>query len=432
MSDTEHTAVTIPTVELTAQQMKMWGDTRAAMIWHCPAFSHIFYTMMSKNNSEHVAVFTTEVPIAATDGKNLLLNPETFFTHNLQERLFVVGHEILHAIFGHCEFFHKLKMRGKVGYPDGKELGYDHDIMNKAADYVINDMLIESKIGQYNANWLHDKVIATHMDEVLTAYRRLYDENQQNGGSQGPGNGPGQRNGQSQFDKHMAPGQSTGQDPHQAAGQRNEAEWKTAIAGAYATGRAQGKMPAALERALNEVLEPKVDWRDKIIGFFARKPGGGGYNWRTPDRRFVTRDIIAPSRSGFGAGPVVVAIDTSGSITPKVLDMFMAEIYGILDDVRPTQIILMWCDAKIGRIDEIEDTSDLLDARHKGAPGGGGTSFIPVFEKISELGTEIDALIYLTDGLGSFPDKAPSYPVLWGNLPSGATYPFGEVVDLPK
>src|SRR5690348_5125816 len=93
-------------VELTATQEKLWGDTRAALMWECPAFTHILYTMMHKVNSKHVAVFTDEVPIAATDGTTLLLNPATFFKYNLKERVFICAHEIMHCIWNHCGLMH--------------------------------------------------------------------------------------------------------------------------------------------------------------------------------------------------------------------------------------------------------------------------------------------------------------------------------------
>jgi predicted metal-dependent peptidase len=65
-------------------------------------------------------------------------------------------------------------------------------------------------------------------------------------------------------------------------------------------------------------------------------------------------------------------------------------------------------------------------------PGRGGTSFVPVFEKIKEMNIKPDALVYLTDGYGTFPSD-PGYHVLWGSIaltPEG--YPFGEVVMIPK
>lgn len=419
------------TVELTPAQEQLWEATRAALVWHCPAFTHIFYEMMNRNNGKYVAVFVEPgtIPIAATDGQNILIVPEPFFELSLSERIFVVAHEISHGMFGHVELMHRLKMAGKVTYPDGKELGFDADTLNKAMDYVVNDMLIKSDIGSYNPKWLHDPTIACYTDDVLTAYRRIYNGQPSGGGGGGQGTSQGNQQG---FDKHLDPGTTTGQDPTQAANSRNEVEWKTAIAGAHASARAQGKLPAALDRMMSETLEPKVDWRDKVLGFFARKPGGGTYDWRKPDRRLITRNIYAPGRSGYGAGPVVCAIDTSGSVGQKQLDLFFGEIYGILDDIRPSRIYLMFCDAKVHRVDEIEDTSDLLNIRKQGAPGGGGTSFIPVFEKIDEMGIEPDAVIYLTDGMGLFPNQAPSYPVLWGNIYPNSKYPWGDVVDIPS
>lgn len=423
----------LPQIELTAEQAKAWDATRAALVWHCPAFTHILYTMLNNNSGKHVAMFVgpeSGIPVAATDGSNLLLVPDTFFALTLQERIFVVAHEIAHAMFGHMELIFKIRMTGKVRYPDGKELPYDHGTMNKAMDYVINDMLVQSKIGQYNTNWLHDTTIATYQDDVLTSYRRIYQKNNSSGGGS-QGQGQNGKSGQQGFDKHMDPGQSQGQDPQQAASKRSDIEWKTAIAGAMATAKAQGKLPGAMERVLSDLVEPKVDWKDKITGFFARKMGGGTYDWRKPDRRLVTRGIIAPGRAGYGAGTVVVGIDTSGSVGQRELDLFFGEVSGVLEDVRPQRVVLMFCDTKVHRVDEVEEFGDLLDVKKRGAPGGGGTSFVPVFDMIHEMGLEPDALLYLTDGMGAFPRQAPSYPVLWGNVYAGSKFPWGDVVDLP-
>jgi predicted metal-dependent peptidase len=404
--------------EINAQQEKLWSDTRVALLWHCPAFSHIFYTMLDTVGSKHVAMFTKDVPIAATDGACLLLNPDTFFKYDLNERIFICGHEIMHCILNHLVQLHQFKRRGKIAYPDGKELKYDHELMNVALDLVINDCLIESKVGKFNPDWLHDPSIATSKDSGLDTYRKLFKDNC----------GPGGKG----FDQHLAPGGGTGKDPHTATSERNQSEWTTAVIAAANAAKVQGKLPAGLERLLSEVLEPKVDWREHIQSLFARKVGSGSYDFRQLDRRLVVRDIIAPGRSGYGADTVVVGADTSGSIGQKELDMFFAEVSGILEDVKPRRVFLIWCDAAVNRVDELDDPSDLNVIRAKGAPGGGGTSFIPVFEWMEENGVEPDALVYLTDGMGSFPAEAPSFPVIWGNIYPDSTYPFGDVVDIPK
>lgn len=414
------------TAVLTPDQSKKWGETRAALVWHCPAFSHIFYTMMNKEGGEYIAKFIKPgdhgIPVAATDGQSIIIVPDTFFNYNLRERIFILAHEIAHGMFGHVEMRYKLSMSGKVVYPDGKELSYDADDMDRAMDYVINDMLIESKVGDYNDNWLHDTTIAKHTDSVLTAYRRIH-QDKKNGGN---GGNSGQK-----FDKHLKPGQGSGQDPAQAAASRNKVEWDTAIAGALDSARALGKLPASLDRALSEVLEPTVDWTDMVQGFVSRKIGSGRYDWRKVDRRLITRGIIGPGRSGFGCGTIVCGIDTSGSVGNKEISMFFGNLAGILEDLKPERIIVMFCDARVHSVDELYDATDLYDLRKKGAPGGGGTSFVPVFDKITELDLEPDALIYLTDGQGRFPSSPPSFPVLWGNIYPNSKYPWGDVVDVP-
>jgi predicted metal-dependent peptidase len=61
--------------------------------------------------------------------------------------------------------------------------------------------------------------------------------------------------------------------------------------------------------------------------------------------------------------------------------------------------------------------------------GGGGTSFVPVFDWIVRHGQQPDTLLYFTDADGEFPQEAPNYPVLW--LVKGkAPVPFGRRIQL--
>lgn len=416
----------IETVELDAPTKRKWFETRTALLWRTPAFSHILFTMMNPQKGEMVALFTEEVPIAATDGTNLILNPKTFFEFKLDERVFIVAHEILHCILNHCVMGHFLRKSGAVKYPDGVSIPYDHDMMNKAMDYVINDILVYDKVGTMPQIALRDQTIATWQDSFTDTYRKLYDKEQKGGGK-----GSGQGNGQKGFDQHLAPGTGTGQDAGAAAQGRSDVEWNTAIAAAMASAKAQGRLPAGMARLFTEIIDPQVDWRDAIRALFARKVGGGGYDWRKPDRQLIQRDIYAPRRSGNGCENVVVAIDTSGSIGQNELNHFFGEMKGIIDDVRPEKIYVLWIDAKLHKVDEVEDSGDIDTLK---PAGGGGTSFIPAFEWIEEQGMRPDALVYMTDMLGSFPDKEPTYPVIWADIHGRVKAPFGDTVrvDLKK
>jgi predicted metal-dependent peptidase len=68
--------------------------------------------------------------------------------------------------------------------------------------------------------------------------------------------------------------------------------------------------------------------------------------------------------------------------------------------------------------------------------GGGGTSFIPVFERIEAEQLRPDVLVYFTDCFGLYPKNVPQYPVIWASITPEAqlgTYrpPFGEIVYVP-
>jgi len=228
----------------------------------------------------------------------------------------------------------------------------------------------------------------------------------------------------------LKPGRAQAKDPTAAEQQRSDQEWRTAVKAAHNLSKIQGKLPALLARAFEDIEEPQVDWTDRVEGFFKRRLGGGRYDFRKPDRRFIVRDIFTPARSGYGAEVVVLGVDTSGSIDGPTLNRWFGEMKGILQDVKPQRLVVMWCDASVGRIDDVEDTDDLSRLKMKKAPGGGGTSFVPVFETIKEMGLKPDCLVYLTDGDGQFPNETPSYPVLWGTIKKN-TYPFGEVIDVP-
>ncbi|MGN0438768.1 MAG: VWA-like domain-containing protein [Lachnospiraceae bacterium] len=116
---------------------------------------------------------------------------------------------------------------------------------------------------------------------------------------------------------------------------------------------------------------------------------------------------------------IVIAIDTSGSCDGRIAKLFVREIGNIFRDIKQTvtftSIYLMECDASIQREQCITAIDDLTIGNGLELHGFGGTDFVPVFSRVEELKREddlkVDALIYLTDTLGTFPKKQPDYPV---------------------
>lgn len=114
----------------------------------------------------------------------------------------------------------------------------------------------------------------------------------------------------------------------------------------------------------------------------------------------------------------VLAVDTSGSCTEREVQ-FLREIINIFDELKMVaeieHVCYLECDEEIQCEKNYYELDSFVDwgSRHVFF-GGGGTSFLPVFKRADELknkGEKIDALFYLTDAQGEFPEEAPDYPV---------------------
>lgn len=418
---------TITPIELTPDQKGKWEDTCAMFVWVCPGFRHLMYKLLSNNSGSYVALMTRDVPVAATDGKNILINPDTFLGLPLRQRVFVLAHEVIHNVYDDPALIKRVSNAGALHYADGTILPFDNNTLQKAMDYRINAALVASRVGELpTGKWAgcHDTTIAVSTDGVYDIYRKIYEDNQ--GQGQGPGQGP------SGFDIVMMPGTSTGQDPNSPGVQKNPQVWATEMAVAQAIEKmhSQGLLSADLQRMFDMYLKPQVPWTDHIEGFFARRVGSGSYSWRKPDRRLIIQDIYAPGRSGFGVNWVCVWGDTSGSITPTELNTYFAELSGLIEDLRPKRVTVFWCDSQIKHTDDIEDMSDLHTINARGVGGGGGTDCRPVFQAIEDMSYEApDAFVGLTDGMASFPSEPPRYPCVWA-VTTDTAIPFGDVVRI--
>ena len=422
-------------LKLSGAHVQAWNETKATMIWAVPSYSDIWMAMMCDKDHE-LAWFTDQIETAATDDKFLYINPSFFFKLTLDERLFVDCHEIGHAQYGHAGLFWALEKQGYIDYLDGVRLPVDNDTLQCAADYVLNDQLVVAKIGKMPDGGLHWPAKITGDMSVLDAYRILHQEEKKGGGGDSQSrrttkNGVDQGAGSGKsFDQVLKPGTGRGKAPDKAVSERNQAEWDLAVQAAMESAKLRGQLPANLERLFVKRLQPKADWRDLFMQAVSRKIGNDRYTWDRLEPQLIYRGIGAPGRSTFGCQLVVIAVDTSGSINQHTLDVFLAETTALLEQAKPKQVVFVQCDAQVREWDMIDGTDELFGRKLK---GGGGTMFEPVFERVESEGLEPDLLVYLTDGMGSFPAKAPSYPVVWGSIERKPEhYPFGEVVMVPE
>lgn len=209
--------------------------------------------------------------------------------------------------------------------------------------------------------------------------------------------------------------------------QREQAvsETKVAVQQAANAAKRAGKLPAGLKRFIDDVLEPKVPWKE-ILSRFIDGSSRHDYSWARPNKRYIDLGMILPSLWSPGYGQVMLGCDTSGSIDQGQLKDICGEVLGCLEMYaergQPAQLTVAWFDHAV--YPQTVECADDLQPR-----GGGGTSFRVVMEYLAESGEYPKALIMVTDGCCSDFGNAPPMPVLWvlTHRNPSFTPPFGEI-----
>lgn len=117
----------------------------------------------------------------------------------------------------------------------------------------------------------------------------------------------------------------------------------------------------------------------------------------------------------------VTVIDTSGSVEEEKLRRFLEKTYHILKSGQKSEdrvnFHLIQCDALVQKDVKITSEKELEQVMEDlTLYGRGGTDFRPAFEYIEELRkngelTNLNGMLYFTDGMGVYPRKKPEYPV---------------------
>lgn len=339
---------------------------------------------------------------------------------NKQQLVFLLAHEAMHYAMLHAiRRVHRDPLRWNV-----------------ACDAVINDLLKESKVGEFIEGGVDmpgskDKTSEKVYDEIKVTKMSGKGKGQKGKGS-GDQDGDGQYTpGEGWNDLEQDDGDGSGQTDDATAREISE-QVRSELAQAAQVARQQGDLPAGLERFLDEIINPTTPWHVLLEPFmlaFVR----ADYSFKRPRKTLIGHGLYLPTHDQLPQmGPVVIAVDTSGSIGEAELSHFLGHINTILERCRPEMIYVIPCDAQVHGVVEVtlDDLPITVEmAKKKGmAKGGGGTSFKPPFKKVAKMGIEPDVFIYLTDMYGDFPERAPDYPTIWLSISDVDKAPFGHVI----
>ncbi|WP_107669879.1 VWA-like domain-containing protein [Cyanothece sp. BG0011] len=357
------------------------------------------------------------IATAATDGKDIYFNPDFLLSLPKAQQDGLLLHELLHAALLH-------NMR--KGHREA-------NLWNIAADIVVNELIVEQGLFELpeesirKPEWekmsveeIYDLLLKNSYDCKLPNPDLL---SQPPEDCQGDGSSHSKDSGQENNNTKSNQLDSL----NQAQKEQLKSHWNNAMQQATLIQRTknQGILPAGIERQLQEISQSQIDWRSYLWRYLVQTPT----DFQGYDRRFISRGLYLDTVAGESV-QVFVCVDTSGSIGDQELHLFLSEVVGILGSYPHVKCELYYADA-----DVYGPFSLTLNQTIPKPQGGGGTSFIPFFEKVEkDRDPNLEGVcVYLTDGYGTFPNSKPELPTLWVITPGGLNLneiPFGEAVKL--
>ncbi len=184
--------------------------------------------------------------------------------------------------------------------------------------------------------------------------------------------------------------------------------------------KTRGTVPGGLEAWANSILNPVVPWQKVLAGHVKRalnitSGGATDYTFSRPARR-DTRPWIRPK--AISRKPeVAIVIDTSGSVSDKMLAQFMGEITGIFKATAQT-VSVLFVDAYVHGVQKVSTSAQTKLLRPKGR---GGTDMRVGIEGAMKLRPKPNIIITLTDGYTPWPDHEPGDVRLIAAIMGGGT-----------
>ena len=377
--------VTDPKVDAAAKDKLV--TARIGLLLRQPFFGNLATRMNLINADEWC-------PTAATDGRRFYYNSEFVNSLPLKQLEFLVGHEVLHAVYDHM---------GRRGNRDPK-------LWNIADDYCVNWDLVEQRVGDkipvalYDGkfkgmsaeevyDYLYENADKINIDQLM---KQLLDEHLDGTGEDGEGDGDGDK-----------PGNGRPKLSEQEKKEIRDEVKEAVLAAAQASGA--GNLPGGVKRMIKDLVEPVMDWRE-LLQQQIESTVKSDFTWARPSRRSWHMDAVMPGMKPGEQIDVVIGIDTSGSITDKDLKAFLSEIKGIMEAYEEYRITVMGWDTEVHNVATF--TSDNLEDIANFEPGGGGgTDPHCVWKYLQDNDIEPKKLIMFTDYcfFGWSPEEVEQY-----------------------
>ncbi len=326
---------------------------------------------------------------------------------NNEECEAVLCHEVMHVALQHF---------ARLG-------GRDKSLFNIATDLVVNNILLANKMRlPSNAlkpdanryNFIGHKGVFTVSDIHKKTAEEVYDELKRNAVKTVAYSAKA-------IDQHDY------KPLHSEAVQQQSKKWGRVLSEAYAYAKSQGREPKGIERAIDSLLQHKMNWK-ALLQKHIMQLLPYDYTYSRPHKKSASAGFYIPAVKR-DTVEVACAIDTSGSISQEELTSFLAEVIGIAKSHDNIKMTILTCDCGINDVYEVSNGSipKIMSLKIR---GGGGTSHVPVFNYFKGR-KKPNLLICFTDGFTTCP-KESNIKTLWliskGGIDSEIN--FGEVIKM--
>lgn len=380
----------------------------------------------------------TSCKTAYTDGKNIRFSPSFLASLTPSEVDFVLCHEILHIVLGHCF----------------RSQSFQEERFNKACDIVINSIILHENYDDLSSISIHRKSAYPHTTPngrpgyLYTAeqvYFMLPPKQTRDYPVKRKVNkfGPSDPLGatEDQIKKSISDGMEGTLDDHSHWGtvaEGTQEEWEENVQEALQASEAMGlhrQHGCGLSPALKKFLigcetAPKLNWKEILSAFIQEEVTD--YTLVPPDKRFQD-DFFLPDFSDKSdtVKDILFMVDTSGSMSDEDIGEVYSEIVGAIDQFGGR--LRGWLGFFDAAVVPPKPFDDIQSFRLIKAAGRGGTSYEPIFNYVDKyMETKPSSIVILTDGYASWPDEkmAKGIPVLWIINNNEATPKWGKTVRL--
>jgi predicted metal-dependent peptidase len=380
---------------------------RVGLLLRHPFFGNLATRLAMEESGEWVNTL-------ATDGRKFYYNLGFVNKLTPKEAEYGFGHEVLHNVFDHM----------------GRRGDRDPTLSNIAADYAVNQILKDERIGTVPSfikvyqddkyrGWSYEQIyddLYEKADKInFSTLGELLDEHLSDG-TDGAGSGDEEGAGTGKGRPKL-----TEEEKKQIRDEIKEAM----VAAAQSAGA--GRVPAGIAQLIGDFTEPKMDWR-QLLRMNIQSILKSNYSFSRPNRKSHQCGAILPGMTNDETVDVSVGIDMSGSISAKQANDFISEVKGIMDEYQDFTLDL-WCfDTRVYNYEKFtgDSADDIMDYKVK---GGGGTDFDANWDFMKNENIEPKKFIMFTDGYpnGSWGDEdyCDTLFVIHGN--ETIIPPFGQV-----